>query len=478
MIQNKHSTIADPVSWVLALAGLALFVLSIRFATERVIFTDTAVYMFAMADSGHPYIATNRFVCLLSQVLPLAGAAVGLSLKTIVCLYSINCILIPLVSCFVCLRLFRNKEAALATLLFYVLMSNWVFYYPVSEFQMGLCLLIVYHAFVLWYWEREIKKPWLFAVVSLLTVTTVIFSHPLTLYVYVAWTVWLLVRHAVSRKWWMLLPSFMAIVAHLVKEQFFSAAVGALNYEEQKKEGLAYFKAPLSSYFDSLLAKGALKSLTDDYFVLLLLVLLSLFFFLSRKQWLNALLFAGTIFGFWLLVTVSFKDWRYDHYPEHLYQPVPFFVALAFASVAPNLFRNTVLRTACLLAVFAVSLGKIYGNHGFFAGRLDWYRQYIQLMHRSGIRHATLSEEHKVYGGQYSYWASSSESLLLSGLPGPDSAVQILVNGNAAALNERLKNEAVVPSRYFGTITEPFVSLDSLYSAPFLDSLAKISLKY
>ncbi len=474
MEHDKRSRTFDPSLPVLGLAALVLLVLAIWFAPERVIFTDTAVYLYTLADTGHPYIATNRFICLLSQILPLTGVAAGFSLKTVIYLYSINCILIPLVSSFICLRVFRNKEIALAIILFYILMDAWVFYYPVTEFQMGLCLLLLYHAFVLWYCGREKPGPGLFFLVSIPIVATIIFSHPLALYVYFAWSAWLFLNHPVTRKRIFLLPPALALAAHFIKEHFFKAMVGATSYDEQRKEGLANFKAPVSTYFDSLLGKGALKALTGDYFILLALVLLLLVFYARRKQWLTLLFFGGILSGFWLLVTVSFKAWPYDHYPEHLYQPVPFFVALAFATAAPVLLRNNRLRAACLLVIFGVSFGKIYDNHDFFTGRLDWYRQYIGLMHRSGIRNATLAESHKIYGIQYSYWASNCESSLLSAMTGPDSAVRIIIDGNAAQLNEHHNGKPISLSPYFGKIKENFVSLDSLYGPAVLDSIGKI----
>lgn len=476
MEYNKRSISRDPVIWILVLAALTLLVFSIRFATERIVFTDTAVYLYTMADTGHSYIATNRFICLLSQVLPLAGIAMGLSLKTVIYLYSINCILIPIVSSFICFRVFRNKEAALAILLFYVLMSARVFYYPVTEFQMGLCLLLVYHAFVLWYCKKGKGKPWLFGLVSLPMVVTIIFAHPLVLYVYFAWSVWLFLNYPESRKRLLIFPPVVALAAHFFKEYFFKAMVGASNYDEQRKEGLANFKAPVGTYLDSVLGKGVLQALTGDYFIMLLLVVLLLLFYAGRKQWLNLLFFAGVVTGFWLLVTVSFRDWPYDHYPEHLYQPVPFFISLAFATVVPGLFRHTLLRAISLLVIFVVSFGKIYNNHRFYTGRLDWYRQYIDLMRRSGIRNATLAESHKIYGVQYSYWASNCESLLLSGIPGPDSAVRIVVEGDAAKLNTN--RQPAASTRYFGDISGPFVSLDSLYGTRILDSLASASQKH
>ena len=478
MTQEQSGKLFDPSRVVMGLAALTLLLFSVWFAIERVIFTDTAVYLYTIADTGRVYIATNRFICVLSQVLPLIGVVAGLSLKTVVYLYSINCILIPLVSSWICIRVFRNWNIALAILLFYVLMDAWVFYYPVTEFQMGLCLLLLYHAFVLWFVEKAQPKAWLFVLVSLLLVPTIIFSHPLALYVFIAWSIWMFQMHPQSRKRLLLLPPLLAIMIHLVKEIVFKVISGAADYEAQRTEGLVNFKAPLSTYFDSVLGKGVVKALTGDYFIMLALVALLLFCYARRKQWLNLLLFAGTVCGFWLLVTVAFRDWPYDHYPEHLYQPVPFFVALAFTTALPSLFRGLVARALVLLVIFAVSFGKIYDNHQFYTGRLDWYSRYIHLMRQAGIRNATLAESHKLYGIRYSYWASNCESMLLSALPGPDSAVRILVDGNAARLNERPEVNTRANTAYFGTMRAPFVSLDSLYGAKVLNSVGKAGLQH
>ncbi len=455
---------------IIILASAVLLTLSILFARERTIFTDTAIYLFSVADSGHFYIATNRFICILSQVLPIAGVLAGLSLKTVMYLYSINCILIPLISIVVCIRAFKDRSTALAILLFYVIMSAWVFYYPVTEFQMGLCLLLVYHSFLLWYFKKAKQKLWLFLLMAFLFVITITFSHPLSVYVFFAWLIWLLINHQETRKYIMALPAVLAIASHFFKEHYMKAAVGTLLYDEQRKEGLKNFKAPVSTYFDSLLSKGALHSLVGDYFVMLIMAAIVLIYFAWKKKWITMIYFGGIVFAFWLLVTVSFRDWPYDHYPEHLYQPVPFFIALAFAGMLAA-FSNQWIKTLSLLAIFVISIGKIYNNHKFFTERLAWYQRYIDLMQASGIRNATLSAEYTVYGVKDAYWASKCESLILSGLPSPDAARQLIINGDVKALNENWREGFL--SGYFGKEVVPYVSLDTLFSKQVLDSLKK-----
>lgn len=460
---NKYvKTEEQGISSILLLSAITLLIFSFIFALQRIIFTDTAVYAFHIITTQGFNVSTNRFVSVLSQLLPLAGVGLGLPLKTLIYLYSINCILIPLVAAALCYFTFKNAATALSVLLFYTIMNVWLFYYPVSEFQMGLCCLLVYHAFLTWYFKKEQPKPALFYGLSFFLIVIIAFSHPLSLYVLLAWLVWFLIDNPSGRKRIMLFPAAVGLLSNGAKELFFKKHEGSYVYDDARSEGLKNFKAPVSSYFDSVLSKTSLHAFTGDYYIILILAALLFVFFLLKKKWFAGFYFIGVLFLFWLLVTVSFRDYAYDHYPEHLYQPVPFFIALVFGKYVFALAKNTWIRTSVLSLIFCIAFAKIYSNNKYYTDRLDWYQHYIGLMHQKQIHNGALAPEHIDFGDKYSYWASMAESYLLSSLPGPDSTVRLIMLFDPKTIKTDWVPEPTSKTRYFLRVAEPHELLDSI----------------
>lgn len=453
---------------VIGLGALLLAFFAVLYARERIILTDTAVYLYSCVENRTFY-ASGRYVAVFSQLLPLTGVLAGLSLKTILLLYSINLILIPLAGIALCLRVFRSRGAALSILLFYTLMGMSTFYYPVSEFQMGLCFLLVYHAFLRWYFREEGRKKAMFYGVSFFMVPTIVYAHPLSQYVFIAWLLWLLLSYPPARKPMMLFPLLFSVAAQL----FFSKVMLAqIAYDDSRKSLLQNFKAPPASYFTGLLAKGSFDSFRNDYFAVAILVLLLLVFLVRSRKWLQLLCFGGVLAGFWLLVTVAFKDWPYNFYTEHLYQPLPFFIALVAGQYYKEVFFNKKMAAWGFGLLCVLAFAKINANHRFFERRLDWYSACMQQMRDRNVDHGVVSLTYLPQGNK-DYWASFCETLLLSSLSSPDSSMAIVIDGDLAKLNRNLEKEQPVRTPYFTRSTRPFVLLDSLAGPAVMEKLQR-----
>ncbi len=472
MITRKDNLKAlDGIDLISLLVCIALFIFSCLFYKERIIFTDTAVYAYSITTSGQFFIAAHRFVSILIQILPLCGITMGLSLKAVLCLYSLNGILLPVISAIVCRFVFKDKATTLAILLFYTIMNMWLFYYPVSEFQMGLCLLFVLHAFLLWYSQAAAKKRWLLYLVNFLLVPTIIFSHTLSFYVFIAWMAWMLFSYPHFRKKVLVLPLLLVLAAHLTREYFFQSLVGTVPYDDFRKEGLSNFKAAISSYFDSPLSHASLHTFINDYFLVLLLFFSLLFFFSIRKQWLSLIYFTATIIAFWLLVTVSFREVPYNHYPEHLYQPLPFFIALVFGQYARKMLHAPWTLSLALTGIFLISFSKIYSNHRFYSQRLKWYENYISLMHSKNVWNGVLPTDYIVFDKKDDYRFSVYESRLLSSLPGPDATVSLIIEDHAGNSNKDMLPPEIKKGFYFTERNHPYMMLDAVATVQVLDSL-------
>lgn len=445
------------LDFVIIIALVFLFLFSIVYARERILYTDTATYLYNLTKTAHFQIATNRFVSILPQILPLIGVKLGLPLIAIIYLNSINYILIPIVSVLLCLKLFKDRETAVAILLFSVLMGALLFYYPVSEFQAGLCLLLLYHSFVQWWYKRETKNYSLFIGVSIPLLVTIIFSHPLIIVVFVLWIIWLTIILTGSKKYLLVIPAGLGIVTFIIKEVFFKPPYDT----ERNTEALDNFKTPLHTYFDSTVAKDSLHFLIIDYYWVYICIGIVLIAFIYKKKWWQLLFFIFTIIGFWCLITISFKTRIYDAYMEHAYQPVSFFMGLVFSYCIFQIIKSKAIITILLASIFVVSFSKINDAHTYFTDRINWYKYYINWAHQEGLYNIAVPANNIVIGVDYSYWASTSESQLLSSMKSPDSTVVLIINANP---NDKNKYQSIYPKitkgKYYTQSDGYFILLD------------------
>jgi hypothetical protein len=465
----------ETIDWILVLVSIALFTLSCYYAQERIIFTDTAVYFFVITDTSNVY-TSSRFICILSQWMPMLGALLGLPLKVLLYLYSINFILIPLLSMLCCAKVFRNKSMALAIGLFYTIMNSLVFYYPVTEFQMGLCLLLVYHAFLLWYFDSMPKaSPILFIVVTLALGSTILWAHPLVQLVFGAYLCWVFCTMPQFRNRLMLAPVLLWLSYIVYKKWGIPLHGFQANYDKQQMQNLDNFKVPFAEYFNFNLASTFYHKFLADYFVVIAIILLSVFFLLRQRKWLSAILFLGILFSFWLLVIVCYKDYDYNYYTEHMMQPVPFFIALVWASNYKKWLGNwPIIAPISIALFFIISISKINNAQSEFAKRLQWYKNYIGLMQRNGVENAVIQPSYRAFGNEYNYWASTCESNILSSLEHNNTTVNLKVDWDAGKYNDNLSTERKEQTRYYRFSNTPFVMLDSIATPKILEQLKQV----
>lgn len=434
-VPGKEWKMLAVLDTVLVILSAALIYLSIVYAKERVIFSDTAVYMFDLVRTRHFVVPTNRFISILSQLLPRAGLGLGLPLQAIVVLYSVNLILIPVGSAMLVRYLFKQAGLALAILLFCIIMGSSLFYYPVSEFQMGLCLLFVYHGLLLAFKKGNRAAVYYIAGATLLVFIT--FSHPMCLPVMAVWLLWLVVTEPSVKAKDLVFPTCIIILTYYLKEHYFKAMIGNIAFDDDRAEGLKNFAGTFDSYFNNNLVQSSLKSIWGDHFIAVLLLLFSLVYLFWQRKWGAVMLLASTCFGFWLLVSVTFKDKVYNYYFEHLYQPLPFFIALAFVTYGIKLFGAPYKMAIVLTAALVISIAKMNNAHEDNAQRQAWLYRCFDLMRSYHLRKAAIGNGYAI-GDQNQYWSVTCESTLLSSLDPEDSSRTLLVTSRFDNMKEEI----------------------------------------
>lgn len=421
---------------ILVWATCALYLsLTVIFYKQRIAFSDTAVYVSHIIARDKFEIAMgSRFVGGLTQVLLYAGMHTGLSLKALMILYSLNFALIPVACVLLSVRWFKEVRTAWSILMFYTLMAFYMFYYPVSEYQTGLGIFLFYIGMYQYYRFGGIPAA-LFILLSLLFIPTVIFCHPLGALVFLCWLVF---RVCCQPEEWcpLVLILLAGIVSVLIKNIYF-----LVPYEEQRGNTVQNFLQFSVSDLSGSLGAGFLRFLVQDYFLLIILPVCVVVALIAKRKKTASLIFVLTLAGWWVLVTVSFKDAHYEHYYEHMYQAIPFFAALGFTTFVFPLLAPFAQRVSIIL-IMTISFAKILSGHGWLDERYAWMQRCFHKMEELYCKKAILTPD-LVPGGWHclSEWSLPYESLLISSLEDSRKSKVILLK---ASIEDALKTENAI----------------------------------
>lgn len=455
---------------------VVLIVLSLVFYKERIIFTDTVDMLRSMLREGSWIVTTNRYTSVFGQFLPLAAFKLGLPLTQIVIAYSLNLILIPVVFCLVSMYWFKETKTAWSILLFYTIMNARLFYFPVSEFQIGLCFLLFYIGLYQHYLQKKINS-YVFWTLSALFIPTVVFSHPLSVLVLSGW---IALQFFINKKPWKTTIGMaaLAIAAAVFKNVFYN-----IPYEADKKQGLERFKEFSLDYFNSGLATQFYKAICDDYFLMPILAIAAIAAFIYTRKYIAAALFATALVAFWVLITISFMEEPYYYYTEHMYQPIIFFTVLAAGRYLSNVLAQRLV-VVSLSIILIISINKIFIEKEYWQRRLRWYEAAFELMDKKGIKKAIIGVG-DIDFFRDAMWITVFESAILSALEGSDHAKSITIVWNEEAarsvMNEKenligvglnLLPISELPVKYFHIGNDSYTMLSDIYTTEELRKLA------
>lgn len=429
-----------------------LLVLAAVFYKERTTFSDTAAYVsHIMARDKFEIGVVSRYVSIIPEFLPYCAFKIGLPLKYILLLYSLSFTLIPVSLSLVALNKFKETYTSWSILIFYTLMSMNLFFYPVSEYQIGLFFLLFYMGYLA-NLEKSFKIDWRFVIISIVFIPTIIFSHPLSGLAFATLMILYLVFKGVNIGQLVIILS-TSIISTIVRKLFFD-----VEYDQKKLDQIDNFKKFDSEDLFQELGKTFNKLLIQDYFLIIVLSILTLLFLLNSRKIGAALIYIISIVAWWLLVTVSFKNEVYDHYYEHMYQAIPLIVSFGFCQL---LLRSANFRWQIVLTstILVISLGKIYSRSQFYTERISWFENCFALMNKIKCKKAIFTTEYTLPSqGRVSFWSIPYETLLLSSLDGNQQSKTIYVTGNLENIDkgmnlvtdiDEMDDYPLVPSRYF-----------------------------
>lgn len=434
---------------------LVTAVLAVIFFRERIA-ADGAYYLLQVADSENFRIEHQRFILAVSQVLPLLGVKLGLSLKAVMMLNSLNPVVIFYLLFLYCVFFLRDRNAGIALILVQTLGVLHMYYCPMYEIWYGTALLVPIYSHL----RHNRHHKGIDLVLLVLLMVTALFSHPLVfipllLFILLdAWEkrflVWrqLVLYTVVFAGWY--------VIKKLLITDYETGKMSLLNISENKSyANLFHF-----SYLWMLM-----KYIMTYYTVPLLMFLFTVSFYIVRKSWMRAFLLSAFFFGVLLLVNLTHETNPVQTlYFERMYMPLVTIGLLPFMYdfYTQLAFRN-VYGGVLVALVVCWRLWLFTENRTYYVTDAARKQQLIRIAQASGGSKFIMADEDFAGCQKYADWSLPMETLLVSALDGKDKCVTIVTRedldaeNNRSKLNENnflfrrwdLRNDEQVNGKYF-----------------------------
>lgn len=396
---------------------------SIRFGMAKMLYADNAYGTMMMINSGDFNLAHGRYTLVFTQLFPMLGIYLGLSLKTILYLYAINFYVLYYAVFLIVVYGLKNAKAGLAIAGTLVLGADLIFYLQ-TEVLHGLVFGYLFYA----YTQHDSYK---------------------------------------QNKWWKwpvsALLLFLAFISHMfiAIPLFFIIAFNAADALGEKKKitneivlgGLLLLMiwlkvtlVPDDSYEGSFLGNFKNKDIVSKpfsqyvtrfffankgaYLVQIVFSVVVAGYYVRNKKWLKTLVFFTALLGYALIANIVFAQGDSQVAMGRIYLPWSLFIFIPLIKdILPELGdRKVNLQAGVFAMAFMYCLGRIYFGGLFFERRyqaMEHACDHVQTLegNRFYVDPAGLNGHHELMA----MWASSCETFMISSIKYPDHAKTIIV---------------------------------------------------
>lgn len=407
-----------------ALGLLILLVLAGLYWKERVIMVDAAFQVFSVITRADLAIQVQRFGAAIVQMWPLLGVKMGLPLPWVLASYSLGFQLYPLLFFGILLWWVKHERLAVAFALYYLLLMTHTFFWVQSELIQGSAAALLTVGIAL-------KPGRLPLFISLLLAIAVVYWHPLAVAPLLFSWGYFYLRDQRQRQWSYYAVPAVAILTLAYKHflantgQYDATAMGMADGFQERFMQL--FSLPSVQHFK--------RHLLHTYWLYVPAMLgVSIFYGRTRQWYLMAWLWLGTLA--WLALILTTYHWGAEQfYIESYYLPLGLFVALPLAcDWMPRWSHRTIIIVFVL--ILGLRTGKIIDAFQRYHDRLFWVQQTVTWLRTFPEERFLMRVKDAPLDKLKMEWASPYETLLVSALPHPDSALCLYITHNDAPLGE------------------------------------------
>ncbi len=354
----------------LAYAFLLLY--SILFYQERTAFVDMAYHLFFILKNGSLAIQNFRFAAIFTQLFPLLGSKLSLSLSTVAMLYSAGFIVFYFLCYYICGAVLKNYQMALVLLLFNILFVSDTYYWMQSELPQGAAIMLMVLSYIT---NRDIKDMHPVGIAIAMTGTVAFaFAHPMLLFP-LAYTMifFFLKNNANPSRKTIIIFSVFYLCCIASKIIFFRTPYdrGALS---QGKNIIKLFPNYLTIHSNIQF----ISSCQYHYYWIPICFTGITLFYISKKAWFKMALFTGTSIFYILLINIILSDPGIPQfYIENMYLPLGIIIGLPLVfELVPSLGNK--FAAFIFTSIIITAAIRIYISHAPYSKRLLWEVDFLK----------------------------------------------------------------------------------------------------
>lgn len=283
-----------------------LLLLAAVYYKERTVMLDSSYHLFHIVHHRSLAIQGNRFGAALTQVYPLLAVKMNLPLKIIAIAYSLSFPFFSLLAFLFCLLRLKNTRVALAIMLFNVLMVTHTFYWPHPELPAGVAFTLLYFVWADRVLRHEAKQRFLFMVAPL-WIITIVFFHPLLIFVFFFLNAYFLLVYKKSINRGMVVFMILSSAGYLLVLML-KAVLLRSSYENGAMGGLKNIFLLFPHYLNLTSNKNLVKYGLKGYYFLPVLWTGLVVFYIRTGEWLRLGLFLRFFCGLCFTINLNYAQ--------------------------------------------------------------------------------------------------------------------------------------------------------------------------
>ncbi len=420
--------------------GLLIFTFciigSIYFYKERVIYIDSAYYVFNMINNGIPNAEHNRYALFLYQLIPWALLKLNFSIPLILKTFSFSHILIHAIAFSILVKIKQNKIALLMALM-QIICYRECFYLCVNETSLAISSSLLLSGLLRY--SKESKNQFIIGLLSFVCIIIAIFSHPMASVIIPFVLAYYVLSNSIINKPIIAIcfGSFIAVL--LIKFLASSSSTYETVLYEQIKNSASIISNIKEVYSFKYFAGGFnIKSnFIQLYTVPLIAFVFGIVYNYSKKKYLLTTFVLLSNIGLWLITIILFNRGDGNMFMEKNFAP---WILMSIYPLIDVNFQINKLKVLSFL-ILAYSINSMYGIYEASKPYNTRYKMIENILVKESKKnhHKLIIQDslvnHDIWLGT---WALPYETLLMGKvLKIPNSSIRI--NKNEKSINKELQ---------------------------------------
>lgn len=439
------------MKWLISGLFLVMLVAAICFRYERVLFCDASYILFRIVNLDSLQIQEHRYGSFVTQMFPLFGARLGLSLAAIVTLYSASFPMFYLAVAALLVFRFRAYGLALLMSFYFLLYVSDSWFWTNNEVHQGIAWMFLFLAVFKMMQDRFVTY-WMRVPVFLILSFLAVYSHLLVFFpILFLWIFFLLEKEIRMSKKEMLLYS--TLLFGLILSKFLLSTSSQSYYDVDKLHATTHLSfARIGEAIVSPTAKEILKRSLWNYWLVPVLFFTGIHSaYRAKKIWPILLTTAFSLLYF-LAVCLTFPNFL-AFYTETEWMALSIIATTPFVYYTlPSLQRKKAF--ALIAVIYLVRLTYIGFSSPKFIERKEWILTNLQQMESKKITKGIIYENEEISKTLLMHWGVPTESLIASAISGSEPQASFVV-GTPENIRQRLpgdKQSIIGPFETWNTV--------------------------